>query len=109
MFVEDADNHGGGWVVGTHCVTWNLKAPSVGNTHPQSFTWVDPVPMFHGNISTFGFADGHAEFHRWLDPTLIQTGTAAAYGAASALGNKPNSGADYDFWYNGYRFPGWAG
>ena len=110
MFVEDADNHGGGWCVGTHCVQWYLKTASAGNAHSQSFAWVDPVPMFHGNVSTFGFADGHAEFHKWLDPTLIQNGIQAAFGQATdTLGTKPNSGPDYDYWYNNYRFPGWAG
>jgi prepilin-type N-terminal cleavage/methylation domain-containing protein/prepilin-type processing-associated H-X9-DG protein len=112
MFVEDGDNHGGGWVVGTHVVNWNLKSPSAGNAHSQSFTWEDPVPMFHGNVSTFGFADGHAEFHKWLDPTLIQKGIEAANGDfADSTGtaySKPDSGPDYDYWYGGYRFPGWA-
>ena len=109
MFCEDADSQGRGWNVGTHCVTWILGTKSAGNAHAQSFTWLDPVPMYHGNVSTFGFADGHAEFHRWIDPTLIDAGTKAALGQSFTLDSKPNSVPDYDFWYNGYRFPGWAG
>ena len=112
VFVEDGDNHGGGWVMGTHIVQWNLKTPSAHNAHAQSFQWEDPVPMFHGNVSTFGFADGHALFHKWLDSTLIKKGNEAANGdftdSTGTAYSMPNSGPDYDYWYEGYRFPGWA-
>jgi len=33
--------------------------------------FVDSVASWHGNSSTFGFADGHAENHRWLDSATI--------------------------------------
>jgi prepilin-type N-terminal cleavage/methylation domain-containing protein/prepilin-type processing-associated H-X9-DG protein len=109
MFCEDADSQGRGWNVGTHCVQWNLRSPSAGNAHSQSFTWVDPVPMYHGNVSTFGFADGHAESHKWVDPILIKAGLAAALGRPTGFpSSKPDSGPDYNYWYDGYRFPGWA-
>lgn len=104
MFVEDADTQQRGWNVGTHAVQWHL-------TTPQSFDWLDPVPMYHGNVSTFGFADGHAEAHRWHDGALIKGGQLAAMGkftSWAALGLNPlKSGPDYYYWYNGYRFPGW--
>ncbi|MCD6393690.1 MAG: prepilin-type N-terminal cleavage/methylation domain-containing protein [Planctomycetes bacterium] len=29
--------------------------------------WGDPFSVSHGNRSTFGFADGHAEMHEWKD------------------------------------------
>lgn len=40
--------------------TWNIflqrSAP----------TWFDPVAVWHGDSSTFGYADGHAERHKWV-------------------------------------------
>jgi prepilin-type N-terminal cleavage/methylation domain-containing protein/prepilin-type processing-associated H-X9-DG protein len=112
MFCEDGDTQHKGYNVGTHVVNWSLSAPSANNAHSQSFTWVDPVPMFHGNVSTFGFADGHAAFHRWLDPALIKGGNQAAVGQFTAYSGTgltpPTSGPDYNYWYEGYRFPGWA-
>jgi len=39
----------------------------------------DSVASWHGNNSTFGYADGHAEDHHWLDP----------YNIAFALSNDP--------------------
>jgi len=109
MFTEDADSQGKGWNVGTWSVQWNRTAASSGNAHPQSFTWLDPVPIFHGNVSTFGFADGHAEAHKWIDGTLIKAGRAAATGQPTGFPSAtPNSGRDYEYIYNGFRFPGWA-
>ena len=106
MFVEDADSQGRGWNVGTWSVTWNKTAGSTG--HAQSFTWLDPIPMYHGNVSTFGYADGHAEAHKWTDTTLIRAGLAAGSGQFSGYaGTPPKSGKDYDYVYNGFRFPGW--
>jgi prepilin-type N-terminal cleavage/methylation domain-containing protein len=101
-FLEDCDSRG--YNVGTWVVAWN-NAPMFG--HQQSFTWVDPLPMYHGNISTAGFADGHAEFHKWIDGRLIAFGKSVASGGGF---NAPatTAGLDYDYIYNGYRFPTWA-
>ncbi len=109
MFVEDADSQGRGWNVGTWCVNWNLRTASTGNAHPQSFNWLDPIPVYHGNISTFGFADGHSASHKWTDPILIKAGRAAALGQPTGFPSPvPNSGRDYEYIYNGYRFPNWV-
>jgi len=40
----------------------------------------DPVACFHGYVSSFGMADGHAELHKWLEPATIKAGSAAALG-----------------------------
>ena len=103
MWVEDAGVQGGGWNVGTWVVQWS-KTARYG--HSQSFTWIDPIPMFHGNTSTQGYADGHATQHVWKDGSLINAGLAAATGRAFTIGTV--AGPDYDFMYNGYRFPGWT-
>ena len=102
-FREDVDNRG--YNLGTWVVNWDLNTPSLG--HAQSFTWVDPIPMYHGNVSTDGFVDGHAEFHKWTDGNLVNAGKAMATGNGSFFFTGPSSGPDYNYVYNGYRFPGW--
>ena len=103
IFVEDASTLGTGWNQGTWAVQWAFAARY---GHTQSFTWLDPVPMYHGNVSTFGFADAHAESHKWHDSALIQAGLNAAKGG-NAQSPTTSPGGDYDYVYNGYRFPGW--
>ncbi len=65
-FMEDCDSRG--FNVGTWVVRWsgNPVAP-----HSQSFAWVDPVPIYHGNVSTFAYLDGHSEAHKWVNNTII--------------------------------------
>lgn len=104
-FIEDADSQNRGWNVGTWAVTWITGAGHDG--HSQSFTWLDPVPMYHGDVSTFGFADGHAESHKWINGGLITWGKNAANGN-TATGTGPQSGPDYDYIYEHYRFPTWV-
>jgi len=96
-FMEDADERNIN--VGTWAVQWS------GNT----FTWVDPPAMYHGDVGTVGFADGHAEGHRWRNALVIAAGKRAANGqnpnisGTSAATTKPDS----DYIREGYRFPGW--
>src|SRR6185369_15374980 len=103
IFVEQADWRG--YNVGTWVVRWNVAA--------GRFSFDDPVAMYHGNVSTFAFADGHAEYHRWTHSTIISAGKLAASGAPNA--NTANSvmasispataaGADYDYVHDRYRF-----
>lgn len=100
-FVEDCDSRG--YNLGSWVVQWST-APM--NGHQGSFTWVDPLPMYHGNISTAMFVDGHAEHHKWVDPKLVAYGKSVASGGGL---NPPatTAGSDYDYVYSGYRFPGW--
>jgi len=104
VFVEDCDSRG--MNVGTWVVQWQ-NSPREG--HQQSFSWVDPLPMYHGNVSTFAFLDGHVEHHKWLNGTLIRYGKAVATGGAvgSPPVGMPTSGPDYDYIYNGYRSQTW--
>jgi prepilin-type N-terminal cleavage/methylation domain-containing protein/prepilin-type processing-associated H-X9-DG protein len=103
-FREDVDNRG--YNMGSWVVQWHTGSPSAG--HSQSFTWVDLVPMYHGNVCTAGFVDGHAEYHRYQDPTLIAYGKQAAAGQGGFNPPALTSGPDYDYIYMGFRFPGWA-
>jgi len=97
-FMEDTDwrnfNHG------TWVVTWT------GTPGNPSFTWTDPLPMYHGNVSTVCFADGHAEHHKWVDRQLISNGKQSALGVnATTLPAPAVTGPDYAFIRDIYRFP----
>ncbi len=69
VFLEEADSRGynhGTWVL-------NVEPPG----------WVDPFAIFHGNISTLSFADGHAEHHQWVEATTIKAAKDSANGKDS--------------------------
>lgn len=106
VFIEDAATAGQGYNQGTWSVNWSLTAPSPG--HTQSFTAVDAVPMYHGNVSTFAFADGHSEYHKWTDGQTIAAGKAATTGTVAGGGSFTRGTADYEYIYKNYQFPGWA-
>jgi prepilin-type N-terminal cleavage/methylation domain-containing protein/prepilin-type processing-associated H-X9-DG protein len=96
-FVEEAD--GRGYNMGT----W------VFDTEPKP-GWVDIVALFHGNWSTFGYADGHAAGHSWSDPALIKASQIAAKGDPNGTFLWPKTNTkqkDFIFVYDGYRLPGW--
>ncbi len=92
--IVDAD--GGGYNMGTWVVRWD------GN----SFTWQDPPSMWHVNVDSIAFADGHGELRRWTDRAIITAGQAAAKGTSELKWEGPTNGADYDFVFEGYQFPG---
>ena len=99
-FLEQADWRG--YNIGTWVVQWNL---TVGR-----FGWNDTVAMYHGNISTFAFADAHAEAHKWFDPIIIKAGLISASGqnGNSTMASAASSGRDYDYIHDRYRFgEGW--
>jgi prepilin-type N-terminal cleavage/methylation domain-containing protein/prepilin-type processing-associated H-X9-DG protein len=98
-FMEDADERHRN--VGTWVIQWSTG----GNT----FSWVDPPAMYHGNMSTSSFADGHAEGHKWKNSTVITAGLNAANGQGPGWGNPASTATrpDSDFAHDNYRFPGW--
>lgn len=56
---------------GENVGSWILSQGSI----PKDFAGaqlVDSTANFHGNASTFNYADGHAESKKWLDPVLIR-------------------------------------
>jgi prepilin-type N-terminal cleavage/methylation domain-containing protein/prepilin-type processing-associated H-X9-DG protein len=98
VFMEDADerNFNNG--------TWVVRWTTGGNT----FTWVDPPAMYHGNVSTMSFADGHSAGYKWKDGRIIEAGKRAARGLNPGLNlASASTGADGEFVHNNYRFPGW--
>jgi len=52
VFLEDTDTRG--WNMGSWVMDLSGRA------------WVDPFAIWHGDRSSLGFADGHAELHRWV-------------------------------------------
>ncbi len=96
-FLEDADERNRN--IGTWVVVWS------GST----FTWEDPPAMYHGNVSTCSFADGHSVGHKWRNGRVIAAGNKAANGQAPGLGGTTMlaTGEDGQFVHDNYRFPGW--
>ena len=72
--------------------------------------WVDIIALFHGNWSTFGYADGHATGHSWSDQSIIKASQIASRGASGDAFLWPKADKkqrDFIFVYDGYRHPGW--
>jgi prepilin-type N-terminal cleavage/methylation domain-containing protein/prepilin-type processing-associated H-X9-DG protein len=64
VMVEQADTRG--YNEGTFAITTSLSGNSIG--------YEDVFSMYHGDVGTFAFADGHAVAHRWLDRGIIACG-----------------------------------
>jgi hypothetical protein len=62
--------------------------------------------MFHGNVNTWSYADGHADGHLWRDQNVINVGLQSAKGNGGNVSFVAGS-PDYNFIYSNYRFPGW--
>jgi prepilin-type N-terminal cleavage/methylation domain-containing protein/prepilin-type processing-associated H-X9-DG protein len=110
IFMEDAGNQGTyGFNRGTWAVVWNLGSPQADGTYRnQSFTWLDAIPMYHGNVSTVGFADGHAASRKWRNGVITSSGRRAATGVNVTGFVGPSFPTDdFVFIYNGYRHPRW--
>jgi len=92
--LEDADWRG--YNMGTWVVNWT----------GDCFEWQDPPAMSHIDVASISFADGHAELHKWTDPAIIAAGQNAARGTPELNWTGPSSGADYEYVFKGYQFPG---
>jgi hypothetical protein len=86
-----------GFNVGTWVVNWLGTA---------DFEWQEPPAIWHINVCSVGFADGHGELHKWLDRAIVNAGRDASDGRAESGWTGPSEGPDYQFVYNGYQFPG---
>ena len=98
VFVEEGSGYDVGYNLGAWWLFWK---PSPG--------WVDALAVFHGEVSTFSFADGHAETHKWLDPGVIKAARDGAAGRSSFYwsgGNATNP--DFRWVYQRYKFRQWT-
>lgn len=91
VFVEEADPRGrnlGTWVIDVQ--------PSPG--------WVDPFAIFHGDVSTLAYADGHADLHKWSEPSTIKAARDSSNGTASFYWNGGNVGnVDFRWVHRNYK------
>jgi len=70
----------------------------------------DPLACFHGYVSSFGMADGHAEMHRWLSPNTMKAGTAAAKGQGYTPWDKAGPDDPDWAWVKArYKYANWPG
>jgi prepilin-type N-terminal cleavage/methylation domain-containing protein/prepilin-type processing-associated H-X9-DG protein len=70
--------------------------------------WVDPFAVFHGNTSTFSYADGHADSRTWRDRNTVKAAKDSANGVSSfywAGGGKGNR--DFEWMWDRYRHLEW--
>jgi prepilin-type N-terminal cleavage/methylation domain-containing protein/prepilin-type processing-associated H-X9-DG protein len=67
-FVEQEDSRG----YNNGNFAFNVSAGS-----PPSYSYEDLFAIFHGNVGTFAFADGHAEPKKWTEPNIIAAGKAS--------------------------------
>jgi len=69
-FLEESDPRGYNWG------TWVIDVqPAV--------RWVDPFSVYHGDSSSLGFADGHAEIRRWTDAQILNAARQSGRGVQS--------------------------
>lgn len=87
--------------------TWLEYWSGAGTSSQGIAQWYDPPAMYHGDVSTVAFCDGHAESHKWTDASIVAAGKRAASGVPTATFSGPGSGMDYDYVYQHYRYPGW--
>jgi len=93
VFIEEADPRGG------QMGTWIMDRSG----------WIDVFAIFHGNISTFSFADGHAESHKWVDGPTIKAAKDSSNGIFSFYwtGGGVKTNPDFVWMWDKYRSPGW--
>jgi prepilin-type processing-associated H-X9-DG protein len=109
VFTEAADQRGCNWSTWKMDINWDDVFTRKPTTRPH---WGDPPTVFHGNISTFAFADGHVESHKWLEaPTLkaaweMATGKHANidYAGFADVGDRDR---DLRWAYSKYRYKGY--
>jgi len=100
LFVEENDPRGenfGTWVMtvnGTAANNWN------------GTTILDSPAAFHGNSSTFSWADGHATSRRWINGATVAYAASMSTTKYSSPPSAAASQADVDFLVSGYPFIG---
>ncbi len=82
--------------------TWLL------NVSPAS--WCDGFAIFHGDTTTFAFADSHVENHNWLETTTLKAAKNFAKGTSvfNWSGGNVKTNRDFVWMYDKYRWPDWV-
>jgi prepilin-type N-terminal cleavage/methylation domain-containing protein len=98
----------GGQTYGENQYTWDMNGGNPALNFADAI-WGDSPAAFHGNNSTFNFADGHAESHKWLSAAVVAFANSmnpkkgAWYGGAEAAAAQAN-GKD-DLYYVATHYP----
>ena len=99
VFIEETDPRKYNW--GTWVIWGTIDNPG----------WVDPFAIFHGNVSSFSFADGHAEHHSWSDKETIEAARNSAQGRGSfswgTRGRHNFDNPDFVWVWNNYKHRDW--
>jgi prepilin-type N-terminal cleavage/methylation domain-containing protein/prepilin-type processing-associated H-X9-DG protein len=97
MLVEEADTRGynSDW--------WTLATRERGYDPVQ---WWSPLAVWHGDSSTLGFCDGHAELHRWREELTIELGRKMVpKGTMYGITTVPaNNRTDIDYMDRGWAY-----
>ena len=90
VFLEESDPRGynnGTWVIDVQ----------------PALQWVDPFSVYHGDASSLGFGDGHAEVHRWTDAQILNAARQSGRGIQSFF--PPGASAtNPDYMWVHYRY-----
>ena len=82
--------------------TWDIDSGDPANNFSTA-RWGDSPAAFHGNNSTFNFADGHVEAHRWLNSSVIAFANSMNSGkyliSGGAEGQQAQNNAKADLYY----------
>jgi prepilin-type N-terminal cleavage/methylation domain-containing protein/prepilin-type processing-associated H-X9-DG protein len=96
VWIEENDPRGenvGSWEMNLAGTAPDFKGSSL----------IDSTAVFHGNSSTFNFADGHAEPHRWVDSVLLAYSANMDQGKFSSAPNLTQ--APHDILWLAQHFP----
>ncbi len=96
MLVEEADSRG------FNSTWWTLGTREMGYDPVQ---WWSPLAIWHGDSSTLGFCDGHAEPHRWREKLTRELAQKTVLPGQNYGITKVPAGARTDIDYMDY---GWA-
>jgi prepilin-type N-terminal cleavage/methylation domain-containing protein/prepilin-type processing-associated H-X9-DG protein len=88
ILIEETDFNGFNW--GTWEVQWKTGTPT--------FSWIDAPAIFHGDMTSFAFGDGHVETHKWTEAKVLAAGKRGAAGQRSDnFGDPDPKSRDYQF------------
>lgn len=76
---------------GENVGSWLLNQGNVANGFAGA-SLIDSTANFHGNASTFNYADGHADSKKWADAVLIKYSNSMdqnKFGSAPTIGTAP--------------------
>jgi prepilin-type N-terminal cleavage/methylation domain-containing protein len=76
---------------GENVGSWLLNQGNVANGFTGA-SLIDSTANFHGNASTFNYADGHADSKKWSDAVLIKYSNSmdqGKFGSAPTIANAP--------------------